>query len=210
MSQQLQQPQSHVQHSGYQPQMQSRMGHQPYAGQGSQFGYGTQQPMGHQQGQPQYGTTGMGQQAQWEQFGQPTGQRFEESVPNEVAQLVESLDRLETIAEWVKSRATHRGMGNLARTCDDVIEVVQLEKKLVVRQSPFAGSVGQAAKQVIQNAVSELQQHTDQPEVQQALSAAQQCVTAIDSAGARLQSAGQGQQFGQPIGQGQQFGGPTR
>lgn len=132
----------------------------------------------------------MGQRLQSSQFGQAVGQRFQDSVPVEVQSVVQDLDRLETVCEWAKTQATQRGMFTLARACDDIQDIAHVQKKLIIRQSPFAQPLGNATRQVIQNAVQQLQQYTSQPEVQDALSAAQQTTNAISQALTRLQSVG--------------------
>ena len=169
--------------------------------------------------------TPVGQQLQGSQVGQAIGQRFNESVPQEVQQAVMDLDRFETVVEWAKSKAVERGRPRIAQRCDDLAEIAHLEKQLVLRQSPFAQPIGQATKQTIQQGVQELQAHASQPEVQEALSQGQQTASSIENALSRLQtwgqqsgqqqsSMGQGQQYGQQqsgqqqpsMGQGQQYG----
>ena len=151
--------------------------------------------------------TPLGQQIQGSPFGQAVGQRFSESVPQEVQQAVMDLDRFETVVEWAKSKATERGLARVAQRCDDLAEIAHLEKQLMLRQSPFAQPIGQATKQTIQQGVQELQAHASQPEVQEALAQAQQSLGTIDNALTRLQT--WGQQYGpaQGAGQGLAFGG---
>lgn len=171
---------------------------------------------------PQYGggqyqaQTPMGQQIQSSQFGQAVGRRFQESVPQEVVAVVEDLDRLATVCEWAHMKTMERGRPRVARACLDLADIAELEKKLVLRQSSFAQPIGEATRQVIQSAVQELQQHASEPEVQEALSHAQQTAGRIQQALSRIQqfggqggTGGQPGQMGQPMGQstGQGFGG---
>ena len=158
--------------------------------------------------------TQAGQQLQGSQAGQAIGQRFNESVPQEVQQAVMDLDRFETVVEWAKSRAVEQGMPRVAQRCDDLAGIAHVEKQLILRGSPFAQPIGQATKQTIQQGVQELQAHASQPEVQEALSQAQQSASSIENALSRLQTFGQQyggaqgqQQPGQqaPMGQGQQI-----
>ena len=155
-----------------------------------------------QEGQPvtnYQAQTPVGQQVQASPLGQAVGQRFQDSVSQDVIRVVSDLDRLETVSEWAKGQATQRGMYRLARACDDLQDIAHLEKKLVIRQSPFAQPIGEATRQVIQNAVSELQQHANQPEVQEALSQAQKVNNDIQTVISGLQAFGQGtmgQSFG--------------
>lgn len=192
MSQQLSyQPQRTGYQQQYQPQYQpqTQMGQQFPSGQtGQQLEQPGQQPgqFGQQLGQSSQQLGQSGQQLG--QFGQAVGRRFQEGAPAEVQSAVQSLDRLETVCEWAKTQATQRGMARLARACDDIQDIAHLQKKLIIRQSPFAQPIGNASRQVIQNAVQELQQHVNQPEVQEALSEAQQTVNSINNALTRLQS----------------------
>ena len=166
--------------------------------------------------------TPAGQQLQGSQIGQSIGRRFEESVPQEVQQAVMDLDRFETVVEWAKSRAVEQGLPRVAQRCDDLAGIAHVEKQLILRGSPFARPIGQATKQTIQQGVQELQAHASQPEVQEALSQAQQSASSIDNALSRMQTFGQqyggaqgeqqpGQQLQQqpgqqaPMGQGQQI-----
>ena len=178
MSQQLQQPQTQQ----FQPQTQ-------------------QVQPGTQQFQPQYqpsyqAQTPLGQQAQQRPFARAIGGRFDESVPSEVRHAVEDLDRVGTVAEWAKGRASERGMPRVVRVCDDLEDIAHLQKKLIIRQSPFAPAIGQASMGVIQQGLQELQQHLSEPEVQETLQEAQQSLDSISKGISALQGYGQ-QQVGQ-------------
>ncbi|MDG5777508.1 hypothetical protein VB773_13435 [Haloarculaceae archaeon H-GB2-1] len=140
------------------------------------------------------------------QMGQQIGQRFDESVPNEVHQLVQQLDRLESVSAWAKSGACKQGMHQVASICEDIEDVAHLEKKLVLRQSPFARPIGESVKATIQSGVQTLQQAAGQPEVQDNIREAQQTLTIIDTALTQLQSMGQQTMGQQSMGQ-QAFGG---
>jgi len=157
--------------------------------------------------QPSYqAQTPAGQGLQQSTLGQAVGQRFSDSVPQEVQQAVMDLDRFETIVEWAKSRAVERGRVRIAQRCDDLAELAHLQKNLILRGSPFAHPVGQATKQTIQQGIQELQAYVSQPEVQEALAEAQQSTASIDNALARLQSWGQQYGTGQPYGAGTTYG----
>jgi D-alanyl-D-alanine dipeptidase len=147
---------------------------------------------GTQQYQPSYqAQTQVGQQLQESRAGQFIGQRFQESVPLEVQQAVSDLDRFETVLEWAKSQATMRGRPRVAARCDDLAEIAHLEKKLLLRQSPFAQPIGQATQQTIQQGIQELQHRAGEPEVQEALQHGQQVVNSIGQAMSRVQAWGQ-------------------
>jgi hypothetical protein len=141
-----------------------------------------------QQYEPQ---TSMGGQFQQTQFGGTVGQQFQQSVPAEVQQTVNDLEKFETVAEWAKSRAVERGSTQVAQRCDDLAQIAHLEKGLLIRQSPLAQPVGQATKQTIQQSIQELQHRTGDPEVQEALSHGQQVLGRIDQALQRIQTPGQ-------------------
>jgi hypothetical protein len=61
-------------------------------------------------------------------MGQAIGQRFQESLPQEIHQIVMDLERFETITEWVKSRASERGMPRVAARADDLANIAHLRR----------------------------------------------------------------------------------
>ena len=146
--------------------------------------------------QPYQAQTQEGQQVQQRPGVQMATQGYRQSVSQAVQHAVNDLDHLETLSEWVKSRATARGRPRIAARADDLAEIAHLEKNLLLRDSPFADPVGQAVQQTIQQSVQELQQHAGEPEVQEALSQAQQTLSTIEQALTRVQQFGQQQQFG--------------
>jgi len=144
-----------------------------------------------------------------QQMGQRMGQRFDDSLPSEVRTTIHDLDRVASVAEWTKTRACQRGMANVVRACDDIQDIAHLQKKLILRESPFAEPIGQAAKQTLQQSLQQLQQHVDEPEVQDTVEKARRSVESIDKGLMSLQQMGGQQQGGQQFGQqgGQQLGG---
>jgi hypothetical protein len=94
--------------------------------------------------------------------------RFDDSVPQDVRSAVLDLDRVETLCEWLDYQATERNRPRLAQRAEDVSEIAHLQKQLLLRESPFAEPVGQAAQGVIQQAVQEFQARSTDPEVQDA------------------------------------------
>jgi hypothetical protein len=137
--------------------------------------------------------------------GQRLGQRFDQSVPAEVQTAIQHLDRVASVAEWTKTKASQRGMPRVVRVCDDIEDIAHLEKKLLIRQSPFAQPIGQASAQVIQQGLQELQQHVQEPEVQETIENVQQSLNSINQGLSRLQQVGQ-QGVGGQFGQQPQFG----
>lgn len=148
--------------------------------------------MSQQVPQPTYqAQTQLGQQLQQQPMAQAIGQRFNESVPQEVQAAVSDLDRLETVCEWLKDRATEKGRPRLAQRADDISHIAQLEKQLLLRNSPFAQPIGQAVQQTIQQGVQEFQARASEPEVQDAIAQAQQTINNISQALSRVQQMGQ-------------------
>jgi hypothetical protein len=141
--------------------------------------------------QPYQAQTQLGQQLQQQPFSQMIGQRFQESVPQEVQSAAMDLDRLESVCEWMKSQAAERGRVRIAQRADDIANIAHLEKKLLLRQSPFAEPIGRATQQTVQQGIQEFQQHVSEPEVQEALTQAQQSLTSINQALGRVQQWGQ-------------------
>ncbi|WP_266076433.1 hypothetical protein [Haladaptatus caseinilyticus] len=165
----------------------------------------TQQP----ETQQQYGTSEQSQR--YRPIGQQVRQRYEESVPSEVRLAVDDLEKVSTTAEWAKVKATQRGLPHVASVCDDIQEISELQKKLIIRQSPFSQAIGQCSLQVMQDGLQQLQQHVDKPEVQDTIEHTRQSLDSIGKGIGALQSL-QEQQTGGQIGQGseqmgRQFGG---
>ena len=150
-----------------------------------------------------------GQQQQFgQQMGQQMGQRFDDSLSSEVRTTIHDLDRVASVAEWTKTRAAARGMSNVVRVCDDIQDIAHLEKKLILRQSPFAEPIGQASRQTIQQGLQELQQHVDEPEVRDTIEKARRSLESIDKGLMSLQTMDTQQGGQQQVGQqpSQQFG----
>lgn len=140
--------------------------------------YGTNAPMGQQGNQP------IGQQG----YGVQSDLGFAESVPNEILTVVQELDHLETVCGWAHARAMDKGVPHVAKLCADLEEISHLQKELIVRQSTLAEPFGNATRQAIQNAVMELQQFGNQPEIREVITVGQQTVGTIGNALHRLQT----------------------
>ncbi|WP_435153183.1 hypothetical protein [Haladaptatus sp. DFWS20] len=201
MAQQLQQrpeqygtsQQSQSQPQRYRPSGQETQQQMPQPQGGQQF----QQPQGQQTQQPQT------QQFQQQpgQIGQQIRNRYQESVPSEVRLAVEDLEKVSTTAEWAKMKATQRGLPRVATICDDIQEISELQKKLIIRQSPLSHVVGQCSQQVIQEGLQQLQQHMNEPEVKDTIEKVQQSLDSINKGLTALQSVGD-QQTGEQMGHG--------
>lgn len=111
----------------------------------------------------------------------------------QLLQTVRSLHNFETVLEIARVRAIESGRPRVARVAGDLIAITEAEKKLVVRQSPFAASIGQAVIETIQQGVQQLQGAADDPDVQAALSEANPTLSALQSA---VQTTGGFQQGG--------------
>jgi len=131
--------------------------------------------------------TQAGQQIQQRPGVQMAAQQFQQSVSPEIRGAVSDLDHLETLSEWLQGRATELGRPRIAQRAEDFAEIAHLEKNLLLRGSPFADPIGQAAKQTIQSGMQELQQYASDPEVQEALTHAQQTLATVDQALAQFQ-----------------------
>lgn len=182
-----------------------------------------QQPSS-QQTQPQQSSTG--QQGQYpqpsyqaqsqvgQQFQQMTGGRaggqFEQQLPQEALKAVQDLDRLANVTEWAKTKVAERGMTRAVRICDDIEDLAHLEKKLIIRQSPFAQPIGQAVVQTIQQNLQELQAHSSEPAIQEMVQQVQQSLSTVQQGASRIQQTSQmqGQQGGMQSQQGQTQGQP--
>ena len=167
--------------------------------------------MSQQQQQPpqsqQYGQ-GIGQQSQ-QQFGQQSqGGGFEQFVPPQVADAIYSLEEIETDAEWSLAQAIRQGDGFTASELDDLIDLAHIQKRLLLRQSSHAQSVGQCVQEGFQQATRKLQ-GSQVPGVQQVSQKAQQLAQQIPQASMQVAQSGSSRGMGgQPQGgtQQQSFG----
>lgn len=153
----------------------------------------------------------MSQQLQPQQVQQPQGvaqptqraaQPYVQAVSPQVNDAVNTLDRVETIAEVTKTRAAQQGLPNVGQIADDLKNIAELQKDLIVRQSPLAGTIQQCAQQAIQQGIQQLQQY-QQPEVQELVTELQQSFQTVPQAvtqGAQ-QPPVSGSPMAQPFGQ---------
>lgn len=225
MTQRLQQPELHQQSETRELDVGQQSQSQRYRPMGQQYQQGTRQPQTQQserqpdqqpmqqqhrqatQQQPMQQQPMQQQHRQAEQFGQQIRQRYEESVPSEVRLAVDDLEKVSTTAEWAKVKAVQRGLPRVATACDDIQELAELQKKLIIRQSPVSHTIGQCSVQAIQESLQELQQHIGEPEVQATIENAKQSLGTIEKGLSALQTTGT-HQFGQQVG-GQQSGQQT-
>lgn len=185
MSQQLQQPPTQQQRT------QQPTQHGGAAGQQSVGQAGGQQPVGQAGGQQPVGQTG-GQQS------------FKQSAPPEIQEAVTSLDQFETVSEWAKTKALQRGIPQVAQKLDDLTEIASLQKKLFLRQSPYAEAVSQATSRSIQRSVQDLQAFASEAGVQDVITEAQYVTDTISQASVQIQQWTQQAQQGMVGATGQQ------
>jgi len=116
----------------------------------------------------------------------------------EVRQTAMRLHNFETLLQLAEVGAFERGRLFAARIAGDLAIIANLEKRLVIRQSPFAEPIGQAVRQTLQDGIQRLQQRAaDDPDVQAALSEAHPLLSELQ----QFESMGAGgtgvQQWGQ-------------
>ena len=158
----------------------------------------------------------VGPQGQWGQQG--IQQQHTQSQPmyeqvgpfwddrERVRQAVRTLNEFETDLDLTRIHAHAMGRSRAARLCADLETIIHMEKQLILRRSPFAGPIGQAVLQTIQQGLQQLQMDADDPEIQQALSQAQPALEAVRNAVATQlgqQSSRQQSQYGTGQHQGQ-------
>lgn len=171
-----------------------------------------QQPLGQQYQQPTTQQFGTGQQPMSKQgIGQqqPTQQgiQFEEALPSELRLVLHDTNKLANVAEWCKNQLVSQGpqTQEAVRICDDLASIAELSERLIARDSAFGTEISQALVNVCNEAVVELEQYQQYPEIQELVGSVHNLV---DSTQKELQLMGQkvgGQQFGKPTG-GQQPG----
>lgn len=120
------------------------------------------------------------------------GQSFSQALPSQAIQAVTGLERIETLSEFVKSRAVQQGIPEVPRIADDLKNVSELQKDLIVRQSEHAQIVGQCTQEVFQQSLQQLQQYQQQlPELQELVTEVQQSQQTIQQAVQQLPMGGQ-------------------
>ena len=145
--------------------------------------------------QPQTGQHAQTAQSQW------TGGTFDQYVPQTVSQAVYQLEQLETDAEWAHGQAMQMGDRTAAKKLADIEDIVHLQKKLLLRESEMAQTVGQCTQQALYQCSQGLQ-GSQTPGVQSVVQQTQQVAQRISQAS---QQATMGAQQGQQSHMGGQF-----
>lgn len=179
-----------------------------------------QQPVGQQYQQPTTQQFGTGQQPTTQQQPQQgvqsqQGVQFEEALPSELRLVLHDTNKLGNVAEWCKNQLVSQGpqAQEAIRICDDLASIAELSERLIARDSAFGTEISQALVNVAQEALVELEQYQQYPEVKELVGSVHNLV---DSTQKELQIVGQqvgGQQMGTPQQTGmtgQQTGTPTQ
>ncbi|UHQ96098.1 hypothetical protein [Natrinema halophilum] len=170
---QQEQPQQTRQHQQEQPQ-QTRQHQQEQPQQTRQYQQEQPQRTGRLSQPSQQGEQRGPQQA-------PFGQQFAQSAPEQILSAVESLDRLETVAEFADAQAMQQGNRQVAKIADAMKDIAHIQKEHIVEENPLAQEFGQCSQQVIQSGIQQLQQYQQQPEIQELVETAQQTLDSVSS-----------------------------
>lgn len=108
-------------------------------------------------------------------------QSFTQVAPKEISQAVNAIEAFKIDAEIAKNKALQNGHNYAAKELRDLVELVDLQKKLIVRRSWYAPMMGQCIQEGIQRGLEVLQQSSI-PEVQRLVQDSQQLVGMIHQA----------------------------
>lgn len=122
--------------------------------------------------EPQQGGQALAPQVR--QSGSMTGQPDGEQVAKALQDLERTLDQANVYA-------LENGRPLVARIAEDLSELTETERKLILKQSPFAESFRQAVTTSLQQAVQQLQQQPDDPAFQEVVGRIQQAVVALEN-----------------------------
>lgn len=141
------------------------------------------------------------QMSQQSQHGRGTqkgqSQQFSEVAPFEIQQAVRDLAELETIAEWAHTKSMERGDPHVGTITDHLADIAHLERELVLGQSPFAQTFAQCTEQSIRQGIQELQQHQQDPSVQDVVEFGGYAAQTLEESQQHLQHWSQNQPGGQ-------------
>jgi len=134
------------------------------------------------------------------------GQGFSQQAPIPIQELVTTLDTFENVAEWAHAKSMRQGIHEVAKHADGLARIARLQKQLIQGQSPVAGIVANCTEQALQQSIQDLQQYSQDPDVQEVVQYAQTLSTTINQAHPEIsrwtQQGGGAQSTGQqPVGQ---------
>ncbi|MFC7068558.1 hypothetical protein [Halobaculum lipolyticum] len=95
-------------------------------------------------------------------------------------QVATALQELERTLDQANVYALENGRPLVARIAEDLSELTETERKLILRQSPFAESFRQSVSTSLQQAVQQLQQQPDDPAFQEVVGKIQQAIVALE------------------------------
>lgn len=176
-------------------------------GQQSQFGRQPESQFGRQ---PQPGTvqqpqTGLGQPPQVgrQQAGQatpPSLEQYEKTMPSEFRVALHDFNTLAEVADWCRDQCLDKqGMTTVVRTCEDLMDVAQLNEKLVAHDSEYGPHVAEAFLKVAKQSIRDLQEYEQDPNVADTIPVIER---AVESTEKLLRSVGwQSPEVGSQVGQ---------
>jgi hypothetical protein len=154
-----------------------------------------QQPLGQQYQQPTTQQFGTGQPPT-----QQSGIQFDKALPSELRLVLHDTNKLANVAEWCKNQLVAQGpqTQEAIRICDDLASIAELSERLIARDSAFGTQISQALVNVCNEALVELEQYQQYPEIQEVVGSV---YNLVDSTQKELQVMGQqvgGQQIRTP------------
>lgn len=161
----------------------------------AQFG---QQPQTQVSQQPQ---ARVGQQPQ--RFERPSLQQYEKTMPSEFRVALHDFNTLAEVADWCRDQCLDKGpqLANVARTCQDLTDVAELNEKLITHDSAYGPHLAEAFLRIAQQSIQELQQYQQDPAVADTIPVVRRAVESTEkllrSVGWQTQAAGQ--QTGQQL-----------
>ncbi|MFC7137954.1 hypothetical protein ACFQRB_18920 [Halobaculum litoreum] len=104
------------------------------------------------------------------------------------------LQELERMLDQANVYALENGQPVVARLTEDLEELIETQRKLILRQSPFAESFRQAVATTLQQGSQQLQQQPNDGALQEVVAKIQQASAALQSGSLQPQSPQQPQQ----------------
>jgi hypothetical protein len=138
---------------------------------------------------------------------QPVAAQQHAAQPNG-QQIATALQELERTLDQANVYALEHGNSAVARITEDLETMTEAERKLILRQSPFAESFRSTVAQNLQQGIQELQQQPNDAALQEVIAKIQQAATALQNGSVQVSQSphgvGQQAQMGQEPQQSQQ------